>query len=350
MNIKIILGLPSVVMMFLLGSNLNNAGVFKTIKPHFTGQYDQIVGMLGPEDITFIPNENSVLVSSYDRSMEAEDASQSIGGGIFQYNLDTQKFNKISPDMEDFRPHGFSLYKMDNGETRLFVINHAGKQQTVDVFSLKQNKLTLLRSIQSEKLNSPNDIVAVGPEQFYATNDHHYSSGIMHVLENYLTLPISNVMYFDGEDYKQVASGISFANGINVSANGKQLYLASLTSLKIYVYQRDLGSNELSLLKKIDTQTGVDNIELDENGDLWIGSHPQLLKLAGYAKDSKARSPSQVLKIKVSDGSFEVESVYLNNGDPIAGSSVAAVKGNRMLIGSVFDNKILDCTFNNNGF
>ena len=349
MNKKIMLGLSSVVMMFLLGNTLNNAGVFKTIEPHFTGQCDQIVGMVGSEDITFIPNENAVLVSSYDRHIEAADASQPIAGSIFHYNLDTQKFSKISPEIEDFRPHGFSLYKMANGETRLFVINHAGKQQTVDIFSLKQNKLTLLRSIQSEKLNSPNDIVAVGPEQFYATNDHHYSSGIMHVLENYLMLPISNVMYFDGEDYKQVASGMSFANGINVSANGKQLYLASLSSLKVHVYQRDLTSNELSLLKKIDTQTGVDNIELDENGDLWIGAHPQLLKLASYAKNSQARSPSQVLIIKVSDGSFDVESVYLNNGDPIAGSSVAAVKRNRMLIGSVFDDKILDCTFDNNG-
>jgi len=349
MNKKIILGLPSVAMIFLLGAALHNAGVFKTIEPHFAGQCDQIIGMEGPEDITFIPNENAALVSSYDRHMEATDASQSIAGSIFHYNLDTQKFSKISPAIEDFRPHGFSLYKMANGETRLFVINHAGKQQTVDIFSLKQNKLTLMRSIQSEKLHSPNDIVAVGPEQFYATNDHHYSSGIMHVLENYLTLPISNVMYFDGEDYKQVASGISFANGINVSANGKQLYLASLSSLQVHVYQRDLTSNELSLLKKIDTKTGVDNIELDENGDLWIGAHPQLLKLASYAKDSQARSPSQVVKIKISDGSFEVESVYLNNGDPIAGSSVAAVKGNRMLIGSVFDNKILDCTFDING-
>ncbi len=349
MNKKIMLGLSSIVMMLLLGNALNNAGVFKTIEPHFAGQCDPVIGMVGPEDITFIPNENSVLISSYDRRIEAEDPSQAIAGSIFHYNLDTQKFSKLSPELEDFRPHGFSLYKMTNGETRLFVINHAGKQQTVDIFSLKQNKLTLLRSIQSEKLNSPNDIVAVGPEQFYATNDHYYSSGLMHVLENYLTLPISNVMYFDGENYKQVASGISFANGINVSANGKQLYLASLTSLKVYVYQRDLISNELSLLKKINTNTGVDNIELDENGDLWIGAHPQTLKLASYAKNLQARSPSQVIKIKVSDGSFDVKSVYLNNGDPIAGSSVAAVKGNRMLIGSVFDNKILDCSFGKNG-
>ena len=343
------LALSSVAMMFLLGDTLKNAGVFKTIEPHFSGQCDQILGMVGPEDITFIPNENAVLVSSYDRHIEAVDSSKPITGSIFYYNLDTQEFSEISPEIEDFRPHGFSLYKMANGETRLFVINHAGNQQTVDIFAFKKNKLILLRSIQSEKLNSPNDIVAVGPEQFYATNDHHYSSGFMHILENYLMLPISNIMYFDGEDYKQVASGMSFANGINVSANGKQLYLASLTSLKVYVYQRDLSSNELSLLKKINTQTGVDNIELDENGDLWIGAHPQLLKLASYAKNSQARSPSQVLKIKVSDGSFDVESVYLNNGDPIAGSSVAAVKGNRMLIGSVFDNKILDCTFDKNG-
>jgi hypothetical protein len=35
-------------------------------------------------------------------------------------------------------------------------------------------------------LISPNDIVAVGPDKFYVSNDHRYIAGFMQVLENYL--------------------------------------------------------------------------------------------------------------------------------------------------------------------
>ena len=40
---------------------------------------------------------------------------------------------------------------------------------------------------------------------------------------------------------------------------------------------------------------------------------------------------------------YGVEEIYLDTGVEISGSSVAAVRGNRMLIGSVFDPKFLDC-------
>jgi hypothetical protein len=40
----------------------------------------------------------------------------------------------------------------------------------------------------------------------------------------------------------------------------------------------------------------------------------------------------------------KVEEVYLDDGSTISGSSVAAVRGNRLLIGEIFDEGFLDCT------
>jgi arylesterase/paraoxonase len=249
----------------------------------------------------------------------------------------------VSPELVDFKPHGISLYTLPNGSLRLFVVDHAHGQHQVKIFDYKGNKLSLVRTVMSDEFVSPNDVHAVGPEQFYVSNDHGFVGGIMRVIEDYLMLPLSNLVYFNGEFAKEVAAGMAYANGVQTNKSGDRLYLTSVTSLTLNVYERDTVSNELSLLKSINTGTGVDNIELDEHGDLWLGAHPQFLKFVSHAKSKDKRSPSEIVKIIASDDSFDVQVIYRNLGGPISGSSVAAVKGDRMLVGSVFDDKILDC-------
>ena len=341
----------------LVLSTLINAGVFKTIEPLNTEMCSVIEANMngqpltrggetklsGAEDITFIPGTNQALVSAYDRRIEVADAKAAIQGAIYLYDLDTKSFTKISPLLTDFKPHGISLYTDKKGVMRLFVVDHANEKHQIQIFEFKEQTLTLVKTISHESIDSPNDIHAVGPEQFYVTNDHGFTDGLMRVLEDYLMLPFSNVVYFDGVNAKEVASGMPYANGINSNQAGDEIYVTSVTSLKLHMYHRDVRSNELSLYKSINTGTGIDNIEVDENGDLWLGAHPQLLKFAAHAKDKDKRSASEVLKVTISDGSYDVKTVYRNTGQPLSGSSVAAVKVNRLLIGSVFDPMILDC-------
>ncbi|MBW1813499.1 MAG: hypothetical protein JRJ39_07440 [Deltaproteobacteria bacterium] len=88
----------------------------------------------------------------------------------------------------------------------------------------------------------------------------------------------------------------------------------------------------------------MDNIEIDSSGGLWIGAHPRLLDFVAHAKDPSRLSPSQILYLSPKpSGGFTIKEVYLNKGDELSAASVAAVRGRRMLIGSVFDPKILDC-------
>ncbi len=330
------------MLILFVGGFLKDAGHFKDINPHFAGQCEAVPGVIGAEDISFIPNSDIALVSAYDRRISND--SQERNGGIFSYDLISKQFVKISPKMKDFRPHGISLYAMPDGSQRLFVINHSEGKHAVNIFNLVDGQLSLFKTVQGEGLISPNDLVAVGPEQFYVTNDHHYKDGVLRVLEDYLSLKLSSVVHYDGHNFKEVLTDLGYANGINVSRDGKIIYLSALTARSVNIYQRDVSSNELTLKKQVDTGTGVDNIELDENGDLWIGAHPQLLKFVGHAKDGNKYAPSQILKVSVADGSFKVNEVLLDSGSLLSASSVGAVKGNRMLVGAVFDAKILDCT------
>ena len=88
----------------------------------------------------------------------------------------------------------------------------------------------------------------------------------------------------------------------------------------------------------------MDNIEIDANGDLWIGSHPKLLTFVKYSQNPKILSPSQVLKVAIKEsGQNTVQEIYLNDGKHLSGSSVAAVFKDTLLIGSVFDDHFLLC-------
>lgn len=73
-----------------------------------------------------------------------------------------------------------------------------------------------------------NDIVAVGPESFYATNDNYfklqadgYFNEILNMLGMWLSLPWCTVVYYSPEEVKVVSDSFYMANGINVSPDKK---------------------------------------------------------------------------------------------------------------------------------
>lgn len=325
---------------------LKDAGQFKNLQPHFSGTCIEVAGIWGPEDITIDPAKRIAYISSTDRwALGRGDEGR---GAIFSYNL---KHNQSKPLMLQhdfaggFNPHGISLFVGEQGIEQLFVVNHVDGRHSIEVFQLAENDMIHLQTLQNPMMISPNDIVAVGLNQFYFTNDHGYATGVMRTFEEYGRLKMANLIYYDGSSYKEVASGFSYANGVNVSPDGERLYLAATTELALYVFKRDIPSGSLDLEEKLELGTGVDNIEIDINGDIWIGAHPQLLKFVGHTTDKSKLSPAQVLHIRQSsNGDYAVEEIYLNSGKELSGSSVAAILEGRMLIGAVFENRFLDCS------
>lgn len=322
-----------------------SAGQFKALKPHFAGECTPITGVVGPEDITIHPVTGVAYISASDRRAVAR--GKPARGAIYAYDL-----NSPSPELirltadagANFDPHGISLYTGRSGRDSLFVVNHGDGRHRIEIYDLKAGRLIHRKTIAGSMLVSPNDVVAVGPDQFYVSNDHRYTAGLMQVLENYLQLKLSNVVYFDGSRFSEVAAGIGYANGINVSADGKTFYLCAVTEGALLVYNRDIASGKLVRREKLDLGTGVDNIEIDAGGGLWIGAHPQLLTFVQHAQDPATLAPSQILHLTPkAGGGYDIKEVYLNPGQEISASSVGAGYKNRILIGAVFDPKFLDC-------
>jgi arylesterase/paraoxonase len=327
---------------------LRDAGAFITLEPHVDGVCEHVPGVVGSEDVTIHPRTRIAYISSSDRRSAV--AGRPHPGGIYAYDLDrrTSGFENLTPDRGlDFQPHGISLVVGADGRETLFVVNHpglAGREpaHTIEVFDLVNGALRHRKSIRdAEHLIMPNDIVGVDAERFYLTNTHANPPGAAQTVETYLKLSGARVVFFDGHAFRTAIEDLTFPNGINLSADGRSLYVAAMTLRSLRVYDRDPVNEALSFRDEIFVGSGLDNVEVDAGGALWIGAHPQLLKVGPHGADPANRSPSQVVRVDPASGA--VREVYLDEGE-FSGSSVAAVRGRRLLVGQIFDDGILDCT------
>ncbi|MCG8692888.1 MAG: SMP-30/gluconolactonase/LRE family protein [Minwuiales bacterium] len=332
------------------------AGEWKTIEPHFAGVCRKVAGVPGAEDITIHPNGRVAFISADDR--RAHQRGETKVGAIYSYRLDLPEAEPVhlTPAAPpDFHPHGISLFISEGRADRLFAVNHRaggmadeagidGPPHSIEVFDFVGERLDHVESLTDPLLISPNDIVAIGSNEFYVTNDHGTRGELLRLLEDYLLLPLSFVVRYDGSGFRKAAGGIAFANGINANRAGDRVYVASTTARKLFVYDRDAATGRLENRREILTGTGVDNIEVDRAGALWIAAHPKLLTFVEHTKDPETPAPSQVLKVTLGGTSgFSTEEVFLSDGTDLSGSSVAARHGDRLLIGTVMDGHFLDC-------
>jgi arylesterase/paraoxonase len=353
MRRRVVLAVLAVVVLAVLvqlGRILLMGGVFRGIDPHFAGQCRLVPGPVGAEDLTIHPRTGVAYLSASDRRAELAGAPRP--GAIWAYDLEDPNAAPVNltPDADaSFQPHGVSLWVDDAGPDVLFVVNHppvAGgdPRHTIEIFDVGARRLVHRATLTHPLLVMPNDLVAVARNRFYVTNTHRNPPGMLQSLETYLQLAGAEVLFYGPEGFRVAIDDVVLPNGINVSADGRTLYLASVTPRELVVYDRDPATETLARRATVDLGTGPDNIEVAADGALWIGAHPKLLRLQSHMEDATTLAPSQVVRVRPAGAdAWDVDEVYLNDGTELAGASVAAVRGNRLLIGQIFGEGIRDC-------
>lgn len=320
----------------------------------------------GPEDITIDAERGIAYISALDRTVTLrppaelgpEDlARQSELGGIYRLRLNESaslEKMKIVPEgvyNGNFFPHGVSLLKRDDEMDLLFVISHPVTKDDnlsyVEIFAIDENEAILHRvdSIADPGGIRLNDLVAVGPRQFYASDNFD--------LNLFMTAlgaaGSSKVRYFDGQYYKTVAEGLSFANGM--ATDGANLFVGESLTNRILTYQinpQDAAS--LSLLSTLQLSAAVDNLEWDgpEKNALLIGAHPSQFRFLLHSTfPALFAAPSRVIVVPtlaLTEGMLMEEVKEFDIAEELlSAASVAASYNGKMLVGAVFDKKALIC-------
>ena len=319
-----------------------STGYFRTVENTFAGTIAQKVKLPGVEDMQIAYDDGFMLLSSDDRASRRDGNPKQ--GHLYYLDLTNPSFAPIqlTTDLKiPFFPHGISMVHTAEQAYRVFAVNHVGDKHTIEVFDLYEKRLTHIRTLEDESMISPNDIVALDGERFYFTNDHGYTKGLGKLGEEYLGWAASNVVYYDGQGYREVADGIAYANGINLDVERNLMFVASPRDFLVKVYEVT-ANGALHFIEDVACGTGVDNIEFAPDGKLWIGCHPSLLAFTAYAKGNAPIAPSEIITIDYkSKGDYNIETVFLDDGKNMSAATVATVYNDLVFVGNVMDDHFL---------
>ena len=329
---------------------LESHGTFTSVTPGFGGSCRAVPSASGPEDIAIDKEDKLAFVSATDRPARSK-GKPSPKDGLYAYAYETPGAGlvRLSGTPADFHPHGISLYRAPDGSLTLMAINHRmDKTNSVDIFSVQiangTVKLEEVGSITGGILTSPNDVAAVDQDRFYVVNDHVSKTDLGRWLDDALVLPRTNIVYFDGMKFITVAQELNFPNGAALSKNGRYLYVPESYPRTLLTFERNPFSGRLKQVGALSIPSNLDNADVAEDGSVWVGSHPKAFAMAAYRNNPSRPAPSEIFRVGVQNGIPQSASlVYANMGGEIGASSVGATADGHLLIGSPFDNKILDC-------
>jgi len=222
-------------------------------------------------------------------------------------------------------------------------LNRGVEPEQVEVFDeVEPGKFRHRETFSSPLFNSPNDMAAVGPRQFYVANDKPRRGGLAAVLQQF-GIGASPLVYFDGTAARVVSDDIASGGGINVSADGNRVYVAETAGQRLRVFDRNPADGSVASRQRISLPTSPDNVDVAADGSLWVAGHANTVKLIQHFVNGSP-APTQVLRVMPGDGGTStVDEIYLNAGDQISAGSVAVTYGTKMLIGSITARQILVC-------
>jgi arylesterase/paraoxonase len=317
------------------------------VKSHFAGTCRAVPMAAGAADISIDGARGIAYVSYLDRAQSS--AGKQPRGTVMLVDLNVAEPRvraALNSDPPDFRPIGLNLYIPPQGARRLFVINRgAGGSSTIEIFEqTATGAFALSKTLRDPLLTSPTAIVAVGPEQFYATNDSSAPRGFERLRQLLFPSSQSTVVYYDGTRMTTAATGLQMAAGIASSADGRAIYVSEMAGKRLGVFDRDASSGALRAREVVALGSAPENLTIDGAGNVWIAAHPRLIAAVRRLGDAAVIAPTQVLKFspKAAAGA-RLSEVYVDGGEQLSAGSVAATHGKKLVIGAADDSRLLLC-------
>ncbi len=324
----------------LLALVVVNGGV-GSVTPHFDGSCRELPVAGSTEDVR-LDERGVAYLSTQDRGSQGRGTIM-----LVDLNAAAPRPRAALADSAELYPLGLSLYTSTEGVRRLFAIDRRpdGKHRVAIFEQTATGAFALVESVPGGSfLSSPNAIVAVGPRQFYVVNDFGARSTYARLLELVFSRPRAYVTYFDGIGKRIVADGLRIGVGMTASADGKYLYVSEFRARRIRVFERDPASGELTPRQTLELPAAPDNLHVDSQGRLLVAVHPKVLTLARAMRDPDSRAPTRILRLDPeAPEPSRVTEIFADNGAQLSAGSVAVSYGQRLLIGSLTDRKLLLC-------
>lgn len=339
----VLCGLIALAAVYICANVLRFSGVFADYSNHESLSCERLAILPGAEDIVLI-GEDDLYFSSTDRRPIPSDSEPGIywlaGDGTMQL---------ASTDAPDsFQPHGIAQFADPDGSW-IYAVSHDGALYTnadaahsIEVFAVvASGVLRHERSIRHPALRSPNDIAVLSRDQIYVSNDWRFREGLGKLLENYLALPISDVVMISDTEAKVVATGLNFPNGVAISPDLETLWVAESRGRAVTEYAIDQSSGDLAKRVRHPVDATPDNISLTQTGKLLIAGIPNAFDFEKHSKGLTPTTPGLVFELDPLTG--KTRNVFYGDGSVISGVTVGLRTDSRLLMGTAFGEHVASC-------
>ncbi|TAQ91347.1 hypothetical protein B7494_g364 [Chlorociboria aeruginascens] len=263
--------------------------------------------------------------------------------------------------------HGFDIRQIpDSDVLQIVLINHrppidpitgedldpkiTGANSTIEVFETEvgSGKMMHVKTYAHKAIQTPNRVTWIDGDTFVFTNDHNGKVGFRRALSPYIGG--SSLGCCNQTDCQiAVQSRFKLPNGLIVGKDSL-LYVPDTSTGEIYIYS---FASSPSLLPDLQFNTSIklsyplDNLSVDEKGDIFVAAFPMSYKWDETAKDPFGKDlPSTVFRIrKLKEGEYEVEKVLEDDGTVLSGITVAVhdVRTGSIFLGGVVAPFIVIC-------
>lgn len=240
--------------------------------------YQYLCGPASAEDLVRVPGSRWIIASGFAEgvSLYLVDSQQKTWGKLYPADAprarqDMERYGACpgSPDPNAFRAHGLNIQPGEGGHSTLYVVGH-GEREAIEVFDVDASgeapEVTWVGCVMTPDGMEANSVAALPDGTLLATIPLHAGFGIEQILAGQPTGAVHAWSPGDAGFTQVEGTEMPYANGIEVSADGSEFYIASSGLLKVLAFS---NTNPAQLLRSSEVLSFIpDNLHRDERGRL----------------------------------------------------------------------------------
>ncbi len=326
-----------------------------------------ICGFHNPEDLSLLADGHRLIVSQFASMTDPQAA-----GSLAVLDLETELFRVVyplgtplnnrsaesaanpgwgdadcpGPAVEPFNPHGIDLAPRADGRLQLLVVNHGGYEsiEFFEVLPEADNVHVIWRgcAILPEGAYY-NDVVNLPDGGFLVTQMMRHGNPTWAMIRGMLGAETGLVYEWQAtQGFQPVpGTGAPFPNGIEVSADGQEIFLNAYFGDEVRRIARSSG--ETLATAKV---AAPDNLSWAKDGRLLVASHVGGLLEQRPCMELEAGACPMSFEIQALDPvTLEGGPIFANRGAPMGAGTVAIDIGGELVIGSFAGDRVIRVPF-----
>ena len=242
------------------------------------GEYGFVCGPVAAEDLVLVPGTKWIIASGFapgapitliDSQLKSWEELYPGDRPRAAQDMETYGACPGSPDPHNFISHGLHIRPGTNGHSTLYVVSHGGRE-AIEIFDVdangKQPELTWTGCVMTPEAMEVNSVSSFSDGSLVATIPLQTGRTITEALAGELTGGV--YQWSPGDNGFEMIQGtdLPYANGIEVSADEKEFYVAVSGGYKIVAYSRSNPARQLRATQPL--AFVPDNLHMGSDGRL----------------------------------------------------------------------------------